>query len=744
MDTESVDELHVSVTDNDPGCSNEAASTDIGTLEYVASEKDLIQEVGVEVTLSEKGTPEDVSSEKELTRDVGIETTSADNGTSEDITSEKVGVREVGIEAISPEKGVSEVVREVGSALIRLELDIACCSEKLVNMNLLMMHVAARESDFEVFASEQSDSLMDSDEKAMEFDILSGIFDLEVREMSGLIHRLEIEIDNISKVISSHRHLGAIVLALEEKLRDAEESVKQSHEQITELLMQSTKFQKILSSVNQEETSEDEKESIFCIDFFSTTTKLKVQTSEQQRHLLKMLEKSLERELELENELKECKQSLNEIKNASQMKISSAEEATAAAFAYFLEADSASAVLLGISKELIGKLQLYQLQINSSLHRENEMFNKLKKCAHAVQELEKKEAAMQKTAVQNSLEASTLKAKVSALEEQLKASESIINGNALGDTSEQHDIEELEKRIFIAESRAQKAEDDVKSLTEANKKLVEEMNFMKNMSIEKVSSLEKQLKETDIQLQEAIASVEASEEKQKMLYSSISDMEILIEKFKSKVLEAKSKVLEANDRADSAEDKCIILSESHAALSEELTFLRGKLENLEASLQLAEETKQAAAVDITMRTKVITDMVVQLAVERERLHKQISMLMMENRVLVDKLHTTNIVSSNSTNHKDRETEKGVLSSDCPDDVGKGNKDDFEATKVEKSRDDILDGECNSEPQDLDSNFETVRTIDARQLNVKYVFFACLIVLIAVLVVCFVQPENHPF
>ena len=364
--------------------------------------------------------------------------------------------------------------------------------------------------------------------------------------------------------------------------------------------------------------AEDDEESIFCIDFFNTTTKLNVQTSEQQRHLLKMLEKSLERELELENELKECKQSLNEIKNASQMKISSAEEATAAAFAYFLEADSASAVLLGISKELIGKLQLYQFQINSSLHRENEMFNELEKCAHAVQDLEKKEAAMQKTAVQNSLEASTLKAKVSSLEEQLKASESmLINGNAsLDDKSERNDIEELEKRIFIVESRAQKAEDYVKSLTEANKKLIEEMNFMKNMSIEKVSSLEKQLKETDIQLQEAIASVEASEEKQKMLYSSISDMEILIEKLKSKVLEA-------NDRADSAEDKCIILSESHAALSEELTFLRGKLECLEASLQLAEETKQAATVDITMRTKVITDMVVQLAVERERLHKQV-------------------------------------------------------------------------------------------------------------------------
>lgn len=162
-----------------------------------------------------------------------IEAISIQNGTAEDIYSEK------------------EVIREIGSALIRLELDIAGCSEKLVNMNLLMMHVAARESNFEAFTLEKEDTLVG---KALEFDILSGIFDLEVREMDRFIGTLETDLNNTCEVISSYEHLGEDFLALQEKLQDAEKSIKQSQEQVSELVIQSTKFQKILSSINQGET----------------------------------------------------------------------------------------------------------------------------------------------------------------------------------------------------------------------------------------------------------------------------------------------------------------------------------------------------------------------------------------------------------------------------------------------------------------------------------------------------------
>lgn len=356
-------------------------------------------------------------------------------------------------------------------------------------------------------------------------------------------------------------------------------------------------------------------------DFLNTTAKLRMQTSQEQRHILTMLEKSLARELELDNELKECMQARDEMKHKlhfSQQKFMSAEEETVAVYARFFEADNASAVLMGISKELIGKLQSCQLQINCAVRRENEMNTKLQDCTQTVQNLEKKEAFMEELAEKNRSEALALKEKVNFLEEQLKASESeLVNGNSFLDGKSEQ-IKELEEKFFIIESRAQKAEAESKLLAEANKELNVELDLLKNsgVSAEKVDSLEKELKETDMQLQEAVASVEANQENQTLLYTSINDMEILIEKLKSKVLEA-------NAQADSAEDKCIILSESHAELNDELIFLRGKLECLEASLQQAEDTKRATAKDINIRSKVITDMVMQLAVERERLHKQV-------------------------------------------------------------------------------------------------------------------------
>ncbi|XP_010694440.1 WPP domain-interacting tail-anchored protein 1 isoform X2 [Beta vulgaris subsp. vulgaris] len=527
-----------------------------------------------------------------------IEAISIQNGTAEDIYSEK------------------EVIREIGSALIRLELDIAGCSEKLVNMNLLMMHVAARESNFEAFTLEKEDTLVG---KALEFDILSGIFDLEVREMDRFIGTLETDLNNTCEVISSYEHLGEDFLALQEKLQDAEESIKQSQEQVSELVIQSTKFQKILSSINQGETSDEDKEAIISRegDYINTTAKLEMLTSQQHRHVLRMLEKSLARELELENELKECMQSRDEMKyklHSSQLEVLSAEEETAAVYAQFLEADNASAVLLGISKDLMSRLQLCQFKINSGLYRETEMNTRLQECAKAVQKLEKEKAAMQELVAKNNLEALALKEKVRSLEEQLRESESaLLNGNASLD-----EIKEFEERIFIVESRAQKAEAESQLLAEANKELNGKLDLLKNsgVSVQKVETLEKQLRETDIQLQEATASVEASQERQSLLYSSISDMEIVIEKLKSKLSEA-------NAQIDSAEDRCIILSESHEELNEELNFFRSKVESLEASLQQAEETKLATAKDINLRSKVITDMVMQLAAERECLDRQV-------------------------------------------------------------------------------------------------------------------------
>ncbi|XP_074308382.1 WPP domain-interacting tail-anchored protein 1 isoform X2 [Silene latifolia] len=765
------------------------------------------------------------------------------------------------LEEISPNK---EVMREIGNDLIRLGMDLACCSEKLVNMNLLMMHVAAKESDFEAFTLEKDNKLDSSAVAALEFDILSGFFDLEVKEMNNFIGNLKIKFKNSCDAISSYKHLEAGLLKLEEKLLDAEKSLKQSEEQVQELMIQSAKFQRIVLRANRGETSDEDRDMGVEEngEFFNSSTKLQMQTPEQQRHILKLLEKSMARELGLENQLTECMQTIDKMNRKlyySQRELLSVEDETAVVYARFLEADNASAVLMGISKELIGQLQSCQLNINSALCRESELNTKLQNCMQTIQKLEKEEAISQELAEKNSLEAMVLKEKLNSLEEQLKTSElalsnghgnlqvevkaleekvaisesraekaeadskllsitnkelieemdllkhsgvsrekidlleeqlrekdiqlqqamvsiessqeeksseamvlkeklnsleeqlktselALLNGSvSLNQGNMQHEVKALEEKVVIAESRAEKAEAESKLLSITNKELMEEIDLLKRSAIscEKIDALEEQLKEKDCQLQQAMVSIEASQEKQSMYYTSIQDMEIVIEKLKTNLSSAesradmaesecillveankelnmeldlvkvnsipnekvvslenklqdtdiqlqqaaasveasqekqsmlvssindmeiliekmKSKVLKADARADSAEDKCIILSESHAELNEELNFLRGKVERLEATLQQTEEKKLAAAKDINIRTKVITDLVMQLALEREQLQKQISWLTEDNRAWKDKLKMASKLSRGSMNHVTREPEEEDL------------------------------------------------------------------------------------
>lgn len=137
------------------------------------------------------------------------------------------------IEEMLNDKGIldgfffdNEVIREVGSVFIRFELDLVCVLEKLVNMNLFMMYVVVRESDIEVFVIEKEDILVDFDVKVLEFDVLLGIFDLEVREMDKFVCLLEREINNVCEIIFLYKYLGDVLLLLEEKLYDVEESMK--------------------------------------------------------------------------------------------------------------------------------------------------------------------------------------------------------------------------------------------------------------------------------------------------------------------------------------------------------------------------------------------------------------------------------------------------------------------------------------------------------------------------------------
>ncbi|KAK3205063.1 hypothetical protein Dsin_019109 [Dipteronia sinensis] len=101
-------------------------------------------------------------------------------------------------------------------------------------------------------------------------------------------------------------------------------------------------------------------------------------------------------------------------------------------------------------------------------------------------------------------------------------------------------------------------------------------------------------------------------------------------------------------------EKLIILSEASAGLDEELSYLRDRLECLEAALHQAEETKMATDI----RAKVITYLVMQLTLEKERLHQQIASLTVENRIMVVQLQQTkkdpSIVMSRNNKGSDKQ------------------------------------------------------------------------------------------
>lgn len=296
----------------------------------------------------------------------------------------------------------------------------------------------------------------------------------------------------------------------------------------------------------------------------SLSAKIKTQTAEQHRNTLRMLEKSLARELDLEKKLTESRETEEELKLRLQQEIFCMEQEAEDMWERLFEAENSAEILSGVSKELFGRIQMAQFSINGLIQREGELRSKLE------------------------------------------------------DFSEQN--KELTEKASEAEKRAEIAEAECIKLRMSNMELNTDVSQLKRSITDattQVEQLDIQLKDSEIKRMHAVASAEASQEKQNMLDCTIKDMENLIQDLKSKVLRAES-------QTESVEDKCIILSESNAELIDEINFLRRRMEHFETSLHQADEAKKETAKDIRVRTKLITDLVLQLALERERLHKQVS------------------------------------------------------------------------------------------------------------------------
>lgn len=661
-------------------------------------------------------------------------------------------------------KGMEELECAV-KVLLSLDLDLAYSSEKLVNLHVLLMQVWARENVFEAMAMGKDHISADSIEKALVFDLLSGILDSEVREIENFMDTLQAEIVDAHKKISSCSHLRELFNVMEEKLIDCEESLKQSQEQVLKMNTQLAKFQRVFLEFEYQNGKNDENiDSRENGQLSNINLKLKMPAVRQQRHILRVLDKSLERELDLEKKLLEIRQSEEELKlkmHLTEQVGFCMEEAAGAIYGRFLEAENLAEVLMGISKELVGRLQIAQFNLNGSIQREAEAKYKLLDC---MEQLKAKETASQRLEKINSepcvsqreqttstkvdfdeSEVFTLREKIQLLEEQLKESElQLKNAHASNEAMQEqlsgmdNLIESLKEGILKAESKAESAEGKLTLLTETNLELTEEMGFLKDSTTEKAGSLEKQLRDLQIQLQHAKASSEASQEQQNMLYSAIWDMETLIEELKSKVSKAESKT-------ENAEEQIIILSETNFELNKELGFLRDKMDCLEKTLHQVKCEKTASAEDISIRTRLIMDMVMQLAFERERIQKQLYSLTEDNRILVEKIQKAKnnasvimygngdgeekdflFVKHNSATATQAKTFKETVTEPLPkSQVDEPSKDSPEPeTEVETSV-------SAKDAANVVSELGAVNVVGERRLDLIYIFVAVLVLLIPV-------------
>lgn len=394
-------------------------------------------------------------------------------------------------------------------------------------------------------------------------------------------------------------------------------------------------------------------------------------------HTLHVLEKSLARELDLENKLLDAKFNEEELR----LKLCYTENET-----YFMketiedimeklfETENIVEVLVGISKELMGKLQVTQfnqedLTINrkNTLHQEDIQFHpnplfcqesemghrfgrrmstlsteksgiddlvtSSANCSSLVHRVKDMKASIEESDGNNitaSSEAIALREIVISFEQQLAESSAQLQQTreSIGACQERQnmlisEISDRENVILILkeniskeEYKAKNVEAKLSMLTVTNSELNKELSFLKGRGAKRNNFLGERLEESDVLLASTKASVESIEDQQNVLYSVLCNMERLVQDLKNKVLKSEKRL----ERADS---KCSLLSETNLELSEELNFLTTRLESLEKYQRQANDTKTNTAANISFRTKTITDLVTKVASERERLETQV-------------------------------------------------------------------------------------------------------------------------
>ncbi|KAL9992545.1 putative transcription factor bZIP family [Helianthus debilis subsp. tardiflorus] len=643
----------------------------------------------------------------------------------------------------------SKDIGEIGVSmeiLTKVDLELAYASEKLLNLENLLLYVLSWENDFEAMSAD--DVSEEFVAKSLQIDLLFSFLDSEVKELDGSMDSIRVDLVDAHQRLSSCRHLGELCSVVEAKLHDSEDSLKKSQEHVLEMKIKLAKIQMTSLAFNHNE---------FLTEDFQVSNmevKPRLQTVNKV-HILRMLEKSLSRELDLEKKLTESKQDEEDLRLKLRLTEQVAfimEEAAEVVWGRFLQAENTSVVLMGVSRDLIAQHKLVQFNLNGFNQRENEFRSKLENC---IKLLNSKDASIEKLnsritqLVADNLEVSVLREKVKSLEEKVNESES--NLKKANESNElfqdrlremENVIESLKDDVYTAEDRAETAELKVAELTDSNNELSEELMFLKSThesSSKKMTLLEKQSRELEIQARNAKASSEAGQEQQNMLYTAIWDMEMLVDELKQKVSTAEMK-------AENAEKQCLLLTDTNSGLTKEVEFLRAEVESLETSLSNANREKMASTKDISAKTKLIMDTVLQLAKERERITKQLHTQTEEKRILMETLKKFNMDVYTNTHPKGGIQEKNTTFSGQGATLNEKSAEFLKDEEIQVLNDaSIHDPEPESSITDSDPNMDDAELEEPESRSKRMLVFRAIFVLtISVLAAFFINLKPDSF
>lgn len=124
-----------------------------------------------------------------------------------------------------------------------VDVTLSYSSEKLANLENLLLQVLAVENDIEAINFEDDDLSADFIEKAFTFDLLYAVLNFELRGLDYLMADLQdLTVGALNKM-SSYEPSTELLTKLEEKLHDSENVLKRSQEKILGIKIKLAKLQ---------------------------------------------------------------------------------------------------------------------------------------------------------------------------------------------------------------------------------------------------------------------------------------------------------------------------------------------------------------------------------------------------------------------------------------------------------------------------------------------------------------------